>query len=133
MDKLLRIGWALGWRLAVSGALFYACRFAAVSVQQFRGRSLRTPVSWGLSLHYCAYTFCLLAVSLATWAALDRRGRRWFAVAGTSLLYTIVASAWCGAFSGAVDRPYLFMAILCSGVAGLAAPWVVQALAARPA
>ena len=131
MDKLLRIGWALGWRLAVSGALFYASRFAAVSVQQFRGRSLRVPISWGISLHYCTFTFGLLAFGLAAWAALNQLGRRWPAVAGTSLLYTVVASALCGAFSGAVDRPYLFLAILGSGVAGLVAPWVVQALAAR--
>lgn len=109
MDKLPRVGWVLGWRLAVSGALFYVSRFAAVSVQQFRGRSLRAPISWGLSLHYCAYAFGLLAVCLAAWAALDPRGRRWSAVACTSLLYTVVASVLCGAFSGTVDRPYLFL------------------------
>jgi hypothetical protein len=131
MDKLLRISWAFGWRLAVSVALFFACQFAVVNVQQFRGRSLRVPISWGISLHYCAYTFGLFAVGLATWAALNQLGRRWPAVAGTSLLYTVVASALCGAFSGAVDRPYLLLAILGSGVAGLVAPRVVQALAAR--
>ena len=43
----------------------------------------------------------------------------------------MVASALCGAFSGAMDRPYLFLAILGSGVAGLVAPWVIQALATR--
>ena len=131
MNKLLRIGWALGWRLAVSGAIFSASRFAVGSVQQFRGRPLRVPISWGLSLHYCAYSFCLLAVGLAAWAALDQRGRRWPAVAGASLLYIVVASALCGAFLGAVDRLYLFLAILGSGVAGLVAPWVIQALATR--
>ena len=32
---------------------------------------------------------------------------------------------------GAMNRPYLFLYILSSGVAGLVAPWLVQALATR--
>ena len=64
-------------------------------------------------------------------AALDQRGRRWPAVVGTGLLCIALASAWCGAWWGAMNRPYLFLYILSSGVAGLVAPWLVQALATR--
>ena len=133
MNKLLRIGWALCWRLAVSGGVFYVINLAVKRVQQIRGRSFRVPIPWGISLYYCFYTFCLLAVGLAVWASLDPRGRRWPAVAGTSMLYTVGASTLCGAFWGFVNRPYLFLYMVGSGVAGLVTPWLVQVLATRAA
>lgn len=129
MNKLLRIGWALGWRFVVSRAVFYAVTFAAGHIKPLRG----LPVSWVLALRYSNYTFCLLAFGLAIWAALDPRGRRWLAVAGTSLVYTAATLVLCGAWSGSVNRPYLFLCILGSGVAGLVAPWVVQAFVTRAA
>ncbi len=129
MNKLLRIGWALCWRFAVSRAVFYDVTFAAGQIKPLRG----LPVSWVLALRYSYYTFCLLAFGLAIWAALDPRGRRGLAVAGTSLVYTAATMVLCGAWAGSVDRPYLFLCILGNGVAGLVAPWVVQVLVTRAA
>ena len=100
MNKLLRIGWAVGWRLAISWGVFNAGTFAAGHVQRLRGQTWGMPVSWVLSVKYSFYTFCVLAVGLAVFAALDQRGRRWPAVVGTGLLCIALASAWYGAWWG---------------------------------
>jgi hypothetical protein len=129
MNQVLRMAGELAWRLAASFGGFYAASFAGQGLQRFRGQPFGMPVSWGLSLAWSFYSFSLLAIMLAGWATLDERGRRWPVVTGTILVYTAATFAWCGAWAGAVDRPYRFLFILGCGVVGLVAPWAAQALA----
>jgi hypothetical protein len=133
MNRLLRIGCSLTWRLAIAWGVFNAGTFVAIHVQLLRGRTWGMPVSHVLASRFSLHTFYLLAIGLSVWATLNPQGRQWRAVAGTSLLYATVAWMWFGGWAGDIDRPYLLLYIISSGVAGLVAPWVMQTLVTRVA
>jgi hypothetical protein len=130
MTQLLRALWGIGWRVAVSLLSFYACAVGGEALQQLRG-SYHTPTSWAISLALCFFTFCLVTVGLAIAFQMRTTYSRPMLLAGASVLYTVAALYWCGALFGLLERPYRLAWIICCGLAGLAAPWLLERISMR--
>lgn len=127
MQILFRIIWSLSWRLVLSLLGFYTCAFSGEFVLlHIMRRSYRTPTPWKISIALCFFTFCLLAIVLATASQFRPyiRPRRW--LAGACILYTGVTLFFFGAFFGQFERPYRLLYILACGLSGLVAPWALE-------
>ncbi len=121
----------MSWRLVVSFLGLSGSTFLGRFVHyHFRGE-YRTPIAWVISQQLCFYTFCLLASAFAIGSRMIRPAQRTTLVTGICVLYLGASLFWCGAFAGALDRPYRFLLLSTCGLLGLLAPWSIEQLRSR--